>query len=395
MKKFRLSIASALFVGAIAFSPVQAQDEAQAAFERTWYATCYTEKNEEKCYQQSKELLAKYPASQYAKNAKVKVDNYEKINLYNNANKKFQDALAAYYAGPDANKLDQLFAAGDDLLKIVPGNEYVIGQVGLAGAHGSMGQIYKNYDKVKGYGEQALKAFQSTTPAEGWKKDDWDNLRDLIMAQVNQFLGYQLTETKGDKAQAVAYLTKATEVKGKEGAGWKDPNNYWLRASIALEEYQALRAEYDKLSDEDKTGDKGKELLKKVNAVIDEKLIPDYARVIASATKPEAKSLKDAAQPSFDAYWKYRTNAPEKAADYLKAFNADPTVASPAIPVKADDSANSTLEAPAGTAQKPTMVVGGAPGSAPGATKGATNGSKATSTKKAAPAAKGRKGRRP
>lgn len=395
MKKFSLSIAFALFAGAIAFSPVQAQDEAQAAFERTWYATCYTEKNEEKCYQQSKELLAKYANSPYAKNARGKVDAYEKTKLLNSVNEKFQAALKAYYSAPDANKLDQLFLAGDDFLKVVPGNEYVIGQVALAGAHGSMGQIYKNYDKVKAYGEQALKAFETATAPEGWPKGDWDNLRELVMAQVNQFLGYHLIETKGDKAQAAAYLTKATEVKNKDGAGWKDPNNYWLRASIALEEYQALRAEYDKLTDELKVGDPGKELLKKVNEVIDNKLIPDYARVIAAATKPEAKSLKDAAQPSFDAYWKYRTNAPEKAADYLKAFNADPTVASPAIPVKAEDSATGSLEAPAGTAQKPTMVVGGAPGSAPGAaTKGASNGTKPASTKKAAPA-KGRRGKRP
>lgn len=396
MKKFSLSIAFALFASAIAFSPVNAQqDEAQATFERTWYATCYTEKNVEKCYQQSKELLAKYPNSTYAKNARGKVDSYEQSKALDSVNEKFQAALKAYYAGPDANKLDQLFVAGDEFLKVVPGNQYVIGQVALAGAHGSMGQIYKNFDKVKGYGEEALRVFEPTTAPEGWPRADWDNLRELITAQVNQFLGYRLIETKGDKAQAVAYLTKATEVKNKDGAGWKDPNNYWLRASIALEEYQALRAEYDKLTDEQKTGEPGKELLKKVNEVIDNKLIPDYARVIAAATKPEAKSLKDAAQPSFDAYWKYRTNAPEKAADYLKTFNADPTVASPAIPVKAEDSATGSLEAPAGTAQKPTMVVGGGPGSAPGAaSKSATNGAKPASTKKAAPA-KGRKGRRP
>ena len=395
MKKFSLSIAFALFASAIAFSPAQAQDNKQAEFERIWYDTCYTKKDTEKCYQQSKELLSTYPTSSYAPNAKKNVTSYEKTQLYNKVNERFQAALKAYYTGPDANKLDQLFVAGDEFLNVVPDNQYVIGQVALAGAHGSMGQIYKNYDKVKGYGEQALKAFEPTMAPEGWPKADWDNLRELINAQVNQFLGYRLIETKGDKAQAVAYLTKATEVKNKDGAGWKDPNNYWLRASLALEEYQTLRAEYDKLTDGLKVGDPGKELLKKVNEVIDNKLIPDYARVIAAATKPEAKSLLEAARPSFDAYWKYRTNAPEKAEEYLKAFAADPTVVSPAIPVKAEDSATGSLEAPAGNAQKPTMVVGGAPGSAPGtASKGTANGTKATSTKKAAPA-KGRKGRRP
>lgn len=395
MKKFSLLTAFALFVSAMAFSPVKAQDDPKGTFERTWYATCYTEKprNEEKCYQQSKELLEKFPDTGYKKNAETIVKNWEVGKQFERVNEKFQAALKAYYASPDANKLEQLFAAGDDFLKVVPGNQYVIGQVALAGAHGSLAQIYKNFDKVKGYAEQALKAFDPSAAPEGWEKASWDNLRELIMAQMNQFLAFRLIETKGDKEQAIAYLTKATEVKNKDGAGWKDPYNYWLRADLEQEEYKALRSEYDKLTDEQKTGDPGKALLKKVNEVIDNKLIPDYARVIAAATKPEAKTFKDAAQPTFDAYWKFRTNAPEKSADYIKAFSADPTVASPAIPVKADDSAPSSLEAPAGTTPKPVVGVSGAPGGVPGAggTKAAANGSKATTTKKAAPAAKSKR----
>lgn len=387
MKKFSLLIAVALFVSAIAFSPVKAQDD-QATFERTWYATCYTEKNEEKCYQQSKELLAKYPQSTYGKNAQGKVTLYETTKAQTQVNDKFQAALKAYYAAPDAAKLEQLFTAGDEFLKVVPGNQYVIGQVALAGAHGSLGQIYKNYDKVKGYGMQALQAFEATAAPEGWEAAAWNDLRTIVQAQINQFLGYALIETKGDKEQAIAYLTKATMVKGKDSIGWKDPNNYWLRAGIYQEEYSALRKQYDSLpTDEEKNGEKGKALLKQVSEVIDTKLIPDYARVIATATKPEAKSLLDAAKPSFDSYWKYRTNAPEKSAEYVKAFSADPTVASPAIPVKADDSASSTLEAPAGTAQKATMVMGGAPGGAPGtATKAAPAASGKAAPAKKAPA---------
>ncbi len=389
MKKFSLLIVVALFASAIAFSHVKAQDDPKGTFERTWYAVCYTEKpyNEEKCIQLSKELLEKYADSSYAKNAKGKLDAYNALKAQTQVNDKFQAALKAYYAAPDAGKLDQLFAAADEFLKVIPGNQYVIGQVALAGAHGSLGQIYKNYDKVKGYGMQALKAFEPTAPPEGWQADAWNDLRTIINAQINQFLGYALIETKGDKEQAIEYLTKATMVKGKDNIGWKDPNNYWLRAGIYLDQYQALRKEYDALTDEKKTGDEGKALLKQVSEVIDTKLIPDYARVIATATKPEAKSLLDAAKPSFDAYWKYRTNAPEKSTEYIRAFSADPTVASPAIPVKVEDSGSAALEAPAGTAQKATMAMGGAPGGAPGTTtKAAASGAKANG--KAAPAKK-------
>jgi hypothetical protein len=271
----------------------------------------------------------------------------------------------------------------------VPSNQYVIGQVALAGAHGSLGQIYKNYDKVKGYGMQALQAFEPTAAPEGWEAAAWNDLRTIVQAQINQFLGYALIETKGDKEQAIAYLTKATMVKGKDSIGWKDPNNYWLRAGIYQEEYSALRKQYDALAtDELKNGEQGKGLLKQVSEVIDTKLIPDYARVIATATKPEAKSLLDAAKPTFDSYWKYRTNAPEKSAEYVRAFSADPTVAGPAIPVKADESGSAALEAPAGTTQKASMAMGGAPGSAPATSNGskATNGKAATG--KAAPAKK-------
>lgn len=385
MKKFSLLIALALLGSTIAFSPVNAQDD-QQAFERTWYATCYQEKNVDKCYQQSKELIQKYPSSTYVEAAKKNVFTVD----LNKAVERFQAALKAYYSGPDANKLDQLFAAGEEYLRLQPGNQYVVGQMALAGAHGSLGQIYKNYDKVKGYGEQALKLFEAAKVPEGWEQASWDSLRELVMAQINQFLGYRLIETKGDKAQAIDYLTRSTQVKSDEGAGWKDPNNYWLRASLYSEEYQALRAEYDKLTDDEKRGDPGKELLKKVNEVVDNKLIPDYARVMATASKPEAKSLKDAAKQVFDSYWDYRTKAPEKAQDYLKAFNADPTVAAPAIPVRTEESDPASLQAPTGpTNAKLVSAPSGAPGE-----KTTTNGKSSKSTK-AAPKGRPTKRKKP
>ena len=264
MKKFSFLFALTLLASAIAFSPAKAQDDPKGTLERTWYAACYTEKpkNEEKCYQLSKELKEKFPDTGYIKNVTTQITTYETNVLLKKVNEAFQAALQAYYAAPDGNKLDQLFAAGENFLKVVPGNHFVIGQMALAGAHGSIGQIYKNLDRVKGYGEQALKLFESATPAEGWKPEDWNNLREIIQAQVNQFLGFQLIETKGDKTQGAGYLTKSTMVKGKDGAGWKDPNNYWLRAGIYLEEYQAIRSEYDKLPDDAaKTGEHGKAIL--------------------------------------------------------------------------------------------------------------------------------------
>ncbi len=397
MKKLSLLMALVMLACGIALSPAtaNAQDEKQAEFERNWYDVCFTKKpvDEDKCYQLSKELVEKYPSSTYFKNARTKVDNMEKGKAWKQAWERFQAALKAYYAAPDEAKLNQLFSAGEEVLKIQPDQQYTIAQLALAGAHGSMGQIYKSFDKVKGYGERALKAFEPTKAPEGWQQPDWDSMREIVTAQVNQFLGWQLVETKGDQEQALNYLTKATQVKGKDGAGWKDPNNYWLRSNVYSAQYLALRAEYDKLTDEQKNGEQGKEILKKVNELLDTKLIPEYARVMATATKPEAKDLYNAAKSQFDAFWKYRTDAPDKAADYVKNFASDPTVAAPPIPVKAETAENAHAPAAPTVGASNVKLSSGASGVAPGGAKNG-NGKNGKATTKAKPSAKSKKGRR-
>jgi hypothetical protein len=381
MKKLSLLIALTLLSGGIVLSPstAKAQDDKKAEFERVWYDTCFTKKDVEKCYQQSKELVEKYPDSTYIKNAKSKVQVYDQ----NKAWEKFQGALKAYYTPPqDAAKLESLFSAGEEYLKFEPNQQYVIGQMALAGSNGAMSQVYKNLDKVKGHAEKALKTFESATPPEGWKPEEWNPLRDIVLAQMNQYLGWQTIETKGDQEQALNHLTKATQVKGKDGTGWKDPNNYWLRSTIYSSQYTELRKQYDAMPDDQKTGDAGKEVLKKVNDLLDTKLIPEYARVLATATKPEAKSLSDAARDQFDAFWDYRTGAKEKAAEYVKNYVNDPTIAAVPIPVKVETADNlNAPAAPTATAGNVKLTAGGAP--APGAAggKASANGSSKTNGK--------------
>ena len=392
MKKFSPMIALTLLAGCVALSPstTYAQDDKQAEFERVWYDTCYVKKDNEKCYQQSKELVEKYPKSTYADAGKKNIKAYEQ----NKAWEKFQAALDAFYKQPpqDAAKLDALFAAGDGFIQVDPDPQspfhlFVLGQMGLAGHQASLTRIYQNLDKVKGYVERAMKAYESSQPSEKTKKD-FDSyvtpLKDLLMANGNQFLGFRLIETKGDQEQALAHLTQATRVKSKDGVGWKDPNNYWLRSTIFGNQYEALKAEYDKLTDDEKNSDKGKEVRKKVNDLLDTKLIPEFARVLATATKPETKPLYDAAKSQFDAFWKYRTDAPEKATDYVKNYAADPTINSVPIPAKADTADNSAAPtAPAPGASNVNLASGGS-AAAPGANGNSAsngNGSKSAPAK--------------
>jgi hypothetical protein len=304
-----------------------AQD--QAEFERNWYDTCYTKKDNEKCYQQSKELVDKYPTSQYVENAKKNIRNFD----LNKSWERFNSVLKTFYNPPqEPSKLENLFSAGEEFLKVEPDQQnpfhlFVLAQMGLAGRGLAMSQNYKNLERVKIYAEQAIDAFErATAPPEKYKKEYTeyvDTLRDLVKANLNQYIGYYYNESAGNQEQALAYLGKAIQVKGKDGSiGWKDPINYYLRANIYSKQYEEIRARYDKLSDDEKTGDAGKALLKDVNQLLDTKLIPEYARVIATANSPETKTYKDAAAESFNAFWKFRTDAPEKAQAYIKNFEA-------------------------------------------------------------------------
>jgi len=395
-KKFSLLIALMPLVALIALAPLaaNAQDEAQAEFERTWYDTCYTKKDVEKCYQLSKELVEKYPTkSAYIDNAKVKVKVYDQ----NKAWEKFQVAFDAYYkqSPQDAAKLEALFAAGDAFLQVEPDNQapahlYALGQMALAGHQASISRIYDKLDKVKDYVEQSMKAFQSALASEKTRKD-FDlyvvPLKDLVMANGAQFLGFRLIETKGDADRALEYLTQATQVKGKDGVGWKDPNNYWLRSTIYSAQYIELKKPYDAMTDEQKSSEAGKEILKKVNELLDTRLIPEYARVLATANNPNAKNYYEVVKPQFDLLWKFRTDAPDKAADYVKNYANDPTIANVPVPAKPEDASNLNAPVPT-TVTANVKLQAGVPAGLP-----AGNGVKATADKKASVKSSRKRGR--
>jgi hypothetical protein len=384
MKKYSPLIALTLLAGCLALVPLRAnaqdaQDEKRDAFEREWYDTCYQKKpkDEEKCYLQSKEMVEKYPSDKYIPNAQKIIKAYEKNKVMD----RFQAALTAYSNAPDAAKLDQLFAAGDECLrgdKIEPAlQQYVLGRVALAGTNGAMAELYKNLDKVKGYAENALKAFDPAAPPEGWKREEWDPLREVLLAQMNQYLGWHfIMGTKSNTDQGLNYLAKAIQMKCKDCAGWKDPNNYFLRSTVYSNQYSELRKPYDAMTNEQKTGPEGKEALKKISELLDTKLIPEYARVLATATKPEVKGIYDFAKSQFDSFWEFRTGAKDKAPDYVKNYEVDPTIPPVPVPAKPDDPSN--LDAPAAPtpgsanvklqATKPGVTTGGkAPATSNGA----------------------------
>jgi hypothetical protein len=359
MKNVILITALATLTGVIALNPLKAQaqstpaqDEKQTQFIQTWYEACSKNdaENVEKCCQLSKELIDKYPGAdkQYVDYAKNKIGRCALTKAY----QKFAGALEAFYAsGPDANKLDALFTAGDDYLEIdkdpqSPARLFIVAQQPLAGKRAVDAGAYKNLDKVKTYAERSLQAFETLNPPEKYKQGYTEynlfNLRDETLAKMNQYLGYYLIETKGDQPeaqnQALAYVNKSIQVRGKDSKalfGWKDPNNYSLRRYIYNKQYADLSKKYDALTDDQKASDTGKELIKQINQLLDTKLIPELARIIATATDPALKDMMNGATGDFNNFWKFRVDDPSKAPAYLKSFEADPTIEGPPVPAKA------------------------------------------------------------
>ncbi len=386
MKKYSYLIALMTLAGAMALSPLtaKAQDDKQAELERNFYDACYTKKDKATCLPLAKDLLDKYPNSQYKK--------YADQQIKNDLSDRFQSALNGFHGAPDGGKLELLVKAAEDYMVKETGPTavaYVVTRVALAATYGSMGNMYKDTAKAKSYAERALQLMANEKAPEGWDQKDYAPLRETAMAQLNQFLGFNILQANGDSKQAVDYLNKAIAVKHKDGLGWKDPNNYWLRSNVTFQDYQKLSKEYQGLSDEEKTGDKGKGLLVQINPTID-RLIADYARVVVCANKPETKSLKDDAQKQLDSFWKYRTDKPEALAEYLKKFEADPTIPDPPVPAKAETSEVSADAPPAGGVGAPKLTTAVSATPATGAAGGAKAAGSTTTKSKAKPRKRGR-----
>jgi hypothetical protein len=393
MKKFLSTIALAVMAVALVLpASVSAQAQQQPKFKTqeeqndytAFFNAAYTEKNVPKGMELARNFLAKYPDSEVAK--------FASGFILSTMGQEFQTALSSYYQTSDLPRLEKLLTAGNDYLKLQPESPYITAQIALAASRGVLAQFYKDLPKAKDLAQNALKAMESPNPPKDYPADQYLPLRENVQAQSHQFLGYyELEQPTPNLDAAIMHLTESTKVRNKDGLGWKDPNNYWLRASAYERKYAKLSEEYRKLTDEQKTGDQGKALLDQINPLID-KMIDDYARTIAVGSNPDAKSLRDAAKEKIDQLWKYRySNLPGGQDTLVTHFKTDPLAeAPPRTPSSSTpDAANAP---PTQSTSKPTLTSSSAPSSA-----SSTNGSKAatksttTTTKKSSGKSKGKK----
>jgi hypothetical protein len=334
MKRNSLLLAAALLASMCVSMPagagtrVSIQQPSDA--EREAYEKFYNEKDEAKKLELAKDFVGKFPSSQYAK----PVDNF----ILGALGRQFQGALQSYYQGPDAPKLDRLVGVGEEFLKRQPDQPYVTTYMALASGAGVLGGFYKDIPKASALADKAVALLEPTTPPQGFKPDEWNNLRSTGLSTLNQYKGLYLMKVEPAKPdEAIGFFDKAAEM--KDGPAAKDPNTYYLRASAYNSKYDELSSKYRALPDSDKTGDSGKAILAKVDPIVD-KMIEDYARVYSLSTKPELKQLRDASKEMVDQFWKYRKGGKLDGLDqYLKQFETNPTAPHP-VPATASTTSN-------------------------------------------------------
>lgn len=303
--------------------PQQKQLQFKSDAEREAYTNWYNEKTDAaKKLALGKEFLKKFPDSDFAPS--VDNINSQVLEII------FKQHLGAFYQGPDAAKLGQLLSVGDEILGKQPDRAFFVGHMALASGFGVLAQFNKDLDKSKAYAEKALQLLEPTTPPKDWAPmtpEMWTGLRADGLSKLNQYMGlYLLSQPTPDPEQALTYLNKAAN---RTWATAKDPVTYLLRAQANTTFYTKLNAEYSSLTSDEKTSDKGKEILAKVDPVVD-KLIDDYARVIALSTKPELKSQQDDAKSRLTDFWKYRHEGKlDGMAELIKYYEADPTAPPP------------------------------------------------------------------
>jgi tetratricopeptide (TPR) repeat protein len=130
----------------------------------------------------------------------------------------------------------------------------------------------------------------------------WQGQKSKIAGEMQQAIGLFL-HTKADYDGAIEHLKTASELNPK------DPLAVYLTAeSLKLGKYAKLQAEYNKLTDEQKVGDQGKELLKQVDEIVDQ-MIEVYAKAVALAeADSQLQQLGTVAKQTLEGFYKYRHN---------------------------------------------------------------------------------------
>jgi len=276
----------------------QQGDKPDPALERKAYDAlnaCTQEKDCNKKLAMAKEALGIYAKSTYVPYLKDQVNQARGCLL--------QEALKG-------EKWGDAFKLGDEVLAEDPDNlNYLLT---LADTSGKLAKKsdFSFADKGTQYSKKAIELINQNKVPAGLKPEDWAARKPLVLASMHQNIGLFALKAKNEEVA----LTELTESVKQDCS---DPVTHFLMAQVYNGRYEALGSEYRALPDEDKSGDKGKAILEKINGVVDQ-LLEAYGKMLAvSDGKTTYDGLRNRVKPAIEELYKFRH---EGKTDGLQAF---------------------------------------------------------------------------
>ncbi|MCS6885726.1 MAG: hypothetical protein RMM17_05150 [Acidobacteriota bacterium] len=264
-----------------------AQDSPNPVDERKAYdalQNCSKEVDLNKKLAMAKEAIAAYPNSQYLP--------YFKQQILAARGGLFQQAM-------QQNKPEEAFAIGSEVIAEDPENLNFLLTLADYGARLAKAKNYNFAGKSTEYARKSVELINNGKIPTGINEEQWAKSKNNVLATLHQSLGlYAMNANKED--EAVASFNEALK------HNCSDPYTYIQLSKIYNNRYQAAAEAYQKMSDEEKTSDAGKEALEKINSAADQ-LIETYAKVIAfSEGNKSYDSARNQIMPVLEGLYKFR-----------------------------------------------------------------------------------------
>ena len=196
-----------------------------------------------------------------------------------------------------AKKFDDAYRAGAAWLEKRPDDALVLANLSFHAIAQAQAGNTKFLPVAEGYGTRALKLFEAETVPAGYDATLWNEAKASWRPKLHQSLGL-LALVNNKPADALKHLDQAAALNPNDAA------TFYLLASAKDEEYRQMAAQYQSMA----AGAPKDELLKKINAKMDE-IIDHYARTAAlTEGQPQHQQLREQVMQSMTAYYKFRNN---------------------------------------------------------------------------------------
>lgn len=265
----------------------QSQDKPDAASERKAYdalTACNNEQDNTKKLAMAKDALGLYPKSQYVP--------YFKDQILKARGGIVLKAISE-------NKAEEAFKVADEALAEDPENMFFLLQLSDFTSRLIVSGNFTFAEKGSDYTKKLIDVINKGKIPAGIEEAKWKEGNPARLAVLHRTLGLIAGQAKKFD-EAMASFTESLKF------NCSDPLTYYYVSLIHNTTYNTLSDEYKALPDEDKTGDKGKAVLEKINGVVDQ-ILEDYGKLMAfSEGNAGFDKLRNNIKPSMDELYKFR-----------------------------------------------------------------------------------------